>query len=138
MVAKNNEKTTSKKEIIISIFFAMLFIGLVGALVVANFRINSRRDEMMIRIDQLKKDIKSLEDKNQQLNKNLNQANSADNLEKVAREQLGLKKPGEEVVVVKNQNAVTDENTQTTTAPQEPAKKNPWDPRNWWGMITGR
>lgn len=140
MVANINEKTTtSKKELVISIFFALLFIGLVGTLIGANLRINARRDEMIKRIDQLKTDIKTLEDKNKQLNNNLNQASASDRLEKVAREQLGLKKPGEEVVVINNPNTTTENTAGATPQTPTPApKKSIWNPLNWWSLLTGK
>lgn len=139
MVANNNGKTTSKKEVAISIFFAFLFMGLVMALVVANFRINGRRDEMIKRIDQLKTDIKTLEEKNQQLNKSLNQVDTDANLEKVAREQLGLKKPGEEVVVINNLDKVAENNVEKPVeVPKTKPNRSIWNPLDWWGLLTGK
>ena len=114
MLAKNgrNRKKGSSKELIFSIFFAILFLGLVGVLIVANLKINDRRREMTDKIGQLKEEIKVLEEKNQNLNKEVSDAGSLEQLEKVAREQLGLKKPGEEVVVVKDESQKLEESIQ--------------------------
>lgn len=143
-----NKKGFSKRELFISIFFAVMFVGLVGVLITANYKINQKRDELIKKIDGLKKQIQEAQQKNEQLSKDINQANSQEQLEKIAREQMGLKKPGEEVVIIKdsgnengNENANgSDSQPQNNSTQNETTetKPNPWNPLSWWHWITGK
>lgn len=64
---------------------------------------------MSAKIESLKKEIQQREEKNSQLKLGTSQSQSQDYLEKVARENLDLKKPGEEVVVVKPVSSTTEQ-----------------------------
>ncbi len=61
---------------------------------------HQRRAELIFQIEDLEKEIQGLEKRNQELKAGFSQLSDEDYLEKEAREKLGLKKPGEEVVVV--------------------------------------
>lgn len=71
-----------------------------GFLIITNLKIYQRRAQLTARIAGLEEEINILEQKNQELEENISQAGGEEYLEKVAREQLGLKAPGEEVVVI--------------------------------------
>ena len=120
MIPKNekNKKKGPGKELIFSVFFAILFIGLVAVLIGANLKINTKRQEMVNRIDELRKEIKDLESKNKELDKEVNASGSPEALEKIAREQLGMKKPGEEVVVI-NTDSQKEEKKPEEAKPEE-------------------
>ena len=80
-----------------------MVLALIGFLVFSNIKISRRRAALRARIEYLKAEIKTLENKNRQIKENIAKGGSEKYLEKVAREQLGLKKEGEEVVVVKKE-----------------------------------
>jgi cell division protein FtsL len=78
-------------------------------LVFSNWKIDKKRAELNNQIDSLQKQIQTLEQKNTQLKEETNQNQSLDYQEKIARENLDYKKPGEDVVVVKPAASTTQE-----------------------------
>jgi len=105
MIAKfrKKKKRSSWKNIFFSMFFIVLFILVIGFLFITNWKINQRRVELTNRIETLKQEVAILEEKNQEIKERISQTESQEYLEKVARDQLSLKAPGEEVVVVKKE-----------------------------------
>ena len=90
----------SFKTIFASIIILLLIFFVVGFLIISNLRINQRRGELTSQIKTLEKEIQTLEKKNQEVKAGISQISDESYLEETAREKLGLKKPGEEVVVV--------------------------------------
>jgi len=88
-----------------SIFLVLLFLLLTGFLIFTNWKINRQRAGLSERITTLKQEVAALEEKNQELKKKMSEANSEEFLEEVARNDLGLQKPGEEVVVVQKESS---------------------------------
>lgn len=86
----------------------MLSILVVGFLIVTNLKIKERREELSVRISILKQEVALLEQKNQEVKERISQSESEEYLEEVARDQLSLKAPGEEVVVVKKEPAFSE------------------------------
>ena len=81
-------------------FFGVLILGVVGFLVVSNFRISQKRAALNSQIEWLKEEISAAQERKQQLEAQINQSSGEAYLEREARERLNLKKPGEEVVIV--------------------------------------
>ena len=102
MVAKgkNFKRDDSSESKFLPIILGILFLAIVGFLVVSNFRINKKRTELQSQIKGLEEQIKTLQEKKAKLQAGISASESESFLEKEAREKLGLKKPGEEVVVV--------------------------------------
>lgn len=101
MVTKfKKSKKGSRQTIFFSTLLGILILIVIGFLVVSNWKINQKRTELSSRIEALRKEIQILEEKKQELEAGISQAGKEEYLEEVAREQLGLKKPGEEVVMV--------------------------------------
>lgn len=102
MITKNRElkKRSFSQSTFLYIFLAISFLGITGVLVFSNFKITQKRTQLQSQIESLKKEIQILEEKNQKLKAGISESQTEDYLEKKARESLGLKKPGEEVVVV--------------------------------------
>ena len=90
----------SYQTIFSSILLVVLTIGIIGFLIFTNWNINQRRTELNLRIEALKKEIQTLEKKNQKLRAEISQSLTEGSLEKEAREKFNLKKPGEEVVTI--------------------------------------
>lgn len=101
MLTKRRKKKRSFQAIFFPILFSLFAIALVAFLIVSNLRISKRRKELISQIDALGKEIQILEGKNSQLKAGVAEGLTESYLEKEARERLGLKKPGEEVVVIK-------------------------------------
>ena len=77
-----------------------LILLITGFLIFTNVNIARRRAELTERAEELRKEIQILEQKNQELQAKIIQAEELDFLEEKAREKLGLKRPGEEVIVI--------------------------------------
>ena len=105
---KKNKRGKNKKSIK-SIFFlsflAFLFIFIVGFLFYSNYKINQRRNSLTVRITELRSQVGELEKLNQDLKEGIIDIESEDYLEKVARNQLGMRRPDEEVVVIQTEEA---------------------------------
>lgn len=122
MVAKlKKNKKWPLKSIILSVLLAVLSLGAIVFLSATNWKISQRRAEFSKRIEVLKAEVDVLEEKNRGLKENLSYIESQDYIEQVAREQLDMKKPGEEVVVIQKE----EEQVQ----PEQEEKK------TWWETI---
>ncbi|MBZ9578371.1 septum formation initiator family protein [Patescibacteria group bacterium] len=101
MITKKSKKKKSFQAIFLSILFGLFALAIAIFLIVSNIKINRRRKDLISQIGTLEKEIQILELKNEELKAGVDQSLTESYLEKEARERLGLKKPGEEVVVIK-------------------------------------
>lgn len=108
MLAKKQKKRKgmpikiNKKKIAIAfwIFFCVVFIGYLSY---CNIRILEKRNTIKKSSDKLDQSINALTKEKETLSFTLGQTYSEDYIEKVAREDFGMQKSGEEVVVIKKQ-----------------------------------
>jgi len=101
MIAKRRKKKKSIQGIFFSILVIFFVVSITALLLVSNFKIREKRKELLSQIETVKKEIQNLEKKNQEMKAGISESQTQDYLEKEAREKLGLKKPGEEVVAIK-------------------------------------
>jgi len=101
MIAKRRKKKKSIQGIFFLILVIFFVISMTALLLISNFKIREKRKELISQIEMLEKEIQNFEKKNQELKAGISQSQTEDYLEKEAREKLGLKKPGEEVVAIK-------------------------------------
>ncbi len=94
------KKDTSSRAIFFPIILGLMILATISFLIFSNLKINKKRVELNVRIENLKKGIKVLEREKQDLSAKIFQVGTEDYLEKEARERFNLKKPGEEVVVI--------------------------------------
>jgi cell division protein FtsB len=103
MIARNKKK--EKESSLSAIFFSIVLLGamfaMVGFLVVSNWKISNKRADLRIRINELQQEIQNLEQEKQGLQAGIQQVSEDEYAEEKIRNQ-GYKKPGEEVVVVKD------------------------------------
>lgn len=89
---------------IAKISFALFFISsiliIIGLLIISIFKINYKKNQFQSQIEILKKQIEALEKQNQKLKSSISESQTDFFVEKKLREDLGLKKPGEEVIVI--------------------------------------
>ena len=108
MLAKKQKKgkripiKINKNKIAIAfwIFFCIVFAGY---LLFCNIRILEKRNDIQKSADKLDQSIDTLTKEKETLSFTLGQTYSEDYIEKVAREDFGMQKSGEEVVVIKEQ-----------------------------------
>jgi len=111
---RRTEKGDSRQNMFFAIFIGLLFFGIIGFLFVSDWRITQKREELLNKIESLRKEVQTLEEKNQQLQAGISQTENDAYWEEKAREQ-GYKKPGEEAVVV----LPPEENAQATAEKQK-------------------
>jgi len=100
MITKKPKREKRWQTILFSLFLAIVIFGVIGFLIFSNWKINKQRIELAERIENIKKEITALEQKKQGLEAAASESFKESYLEEVAREQLNLKKPGEEVVAI--------------------------------------
>jgi cell division protein FtsB len=86
-------------------------------------KINKRKEELNSQIQKLEEEIQNQMKKNEELKAGLSQTSDQQYLEEEARERLGLKKPGEEVVSIQK---VETEEPKTEEKPK---------PKSLWQRI---
>ncbi|MBZ1348458.1 MAG: septum formation initiator family protein [Candidatus Nealsonbacteria bacterium] len=96
--SKINKRKIQRKSAL-PILLTIFTLLIVGFLIFSNWRINQQRTEQISRIKSLRQEIQNLEEKNRELESLIAQIPTEFFLEQKARE-LGLKRPGEEVVVI--------------------------------------
>jgi len=116
MVAKF-KKTKKDQSIFFSILLLILFIGVIGSLVYSNWRINKKRGELLTKIESLKKEIQTLEERNTELRTGITKTQSEDYQKEKLYEQGYIEKGAEQVVVLP-----PEEGKEETT----PVPKNLW------------
>jgi len=101
MVAKNKKtRKRSWQTVFFSVLLGALLLIVVGSLLVSNWRMTQRRQELNSQLENLQEQLQALEIKRQQLQAQISQTSEESYLEKEARETFNLKKPGEEVVTI--------------------------------------
>lgn len=118
--AKNGKSWKNKISGFILLFIIIIFIGFFSYV---NWKINKRRSDLLEKISSLEQELQELENKNQELKQKQAEAGTGDYIEKVARDQLELKKPGEEVVVIQKEPASAESSGE--------AEEN----KTWWDKI---
>ncbi len=107
----NPKKRNNYSKIFLnSKFFALLGLTLIVLISFPVARNVSKRYKINKEIDELKKEIQLIEDKNTDLKKFINYLSSEQFAEEQARMNFGLKKPGEEVAVISDLDLLKNEN----------------------------
>lgn len=129
---RGKKRAVSGRNIFFSVLLGILLIIVLGFLALTNIRIKQRREKLISRIENLKNEIQILEEKNKELKTKISQSETKEYLEKVAREQFGLKAPGEEVVVISKEKSEGEEGVELKK------EKSLWDPRRWWEWLKNK
>lgn len=113
------------------IFHSKLFLGLVLIVLLAVFGLElqqwQQRHKINAEINHLKDEQADLESRNNALQQSLQYFSSTDYQEKLAREQLGLKKDGE-IVVNFPPDGIAAQNNNDAVKPQS-------NPQKWWQYL---
>lgn len=105
------QKRSPRKELFL-MMGAILVLFIVILLIVANIRIYQKRQKYLSQIEGLENKIQELKNQNNKLDEGILRSDDADYIEKVAREELDLQKPGENVVsfIVQKEQEVSQKN----------------------------
>jgi len=107
MKIRRSKRKRELQTIFFQIFLVISSLILVAFLVISNLRIGEKRSKLTAQIETLQKEIKKLEEEKAKLENQISQSQKKEYIEEKARE-LGLKKPGEEVVAIKKIESETE------------------------------
>ena len=114
MLAKKHKKVKwgiriNKKKIAI-VFWAFFGLWFVVFLFYSNVKIFQKRTDLDKNLEVLDSNVESLIKEKDSLNFRLGETNSEAYLEQVAREDLGMQKPGEQIVIIKKDSGLEKDN----------------------------
>ncbi len=98
-----NMKSRKKQITLNTVLTCLILLAIVVFLLLNNLRIYQKRAELASIVEQLEEKEIELQDKKQELEEQIDKIHSQESLERIAREQLNLIKPGEQVVVIQKQ-----------------------------------
>jgi cell division protein FtsB len=130
---RKKKKRENSKYILFSIFLGLFLLFIFVFLVISNIRIWERRQLILSKINDTKKEIRILEEKNKNIKEKIFKANSSEYLEEIAREQFNLKAPGEDVVVISGD--IKGNNHQKSQLNDSEEAKNFWNFKNWFRFL---
>ncbi|MEA2064709.1 MAG: septum formation initiator family protein [Patescibacteria group bacterium] len=108
------------------LFFVLFIVAVLGWRIYGEYGNNKFVDN---EIEELKQEIKDLENSSKEFNKLIEYFNSDMFIEKEAREKFGLKKDGEEVIVVPKETGI-DNKSQDYLINNKDTKR--FFPKFWW------
>lgn len=114
MLAKKGKKVKwgihfNKKKIAI-VFWTIFGFWFIFFLLYSNIKMFQKRTELDKNLETLDSTVESLTKEKDSLNFSLGETSSSDYLERVAREDLGMQKPGEQVVIIKKDSGIAENN----------------------------
>ncbi|MBU3942762.1 cell division protein FtsL [Patescibacteria group bacterium] len=121
-----NKKYHNIKNKISAVIVILIIVFFVGFFVYTNWKINKRRAELNTQIIELTEEVRLAEERNKALKEKKEKTESEAYVEEVAREQLGLNKPGEETFVIQKEPAPVESDSGVT-------KKQSW----WEKLLRG-
>jgi cell division protein FtsB len=114
MLAKKGKKVKwgihfNKKKIAI-VFWTIFGFWFIFFLLYSNIKMFQKRTELDKNLETLDSTIESMTKEKDSLSFSLGETDSSDYLERVAREDLGMQKPGEQVVIIKKDSGIVENN----------------------------
>lgn len=91
-------KRSKFRTILFSILLLLFVFGTTAFLIFKNVEISKQKNKLGLQVSNLQKDIESLEKRGGILEQGISQVGNDEYVEKIAREELGLKKQDENVV----------------------------------------
>lgn len=134
---------SKEKDFLKAIFFSRIFLGAMVILIfwmaISTGRAMWRKFQIEHEISVLKKNISEMEKKNEELLARLDYFKNEENVEKEARAQLNVKRPGEKVVVIlkKEDNRSKSKQEGNSSSDRLADKKNLSNPLKWWRYFFG-
>lgn len=109
MLANKNKKRKPRPTIFFPVVLGAAIVALLAFLVISNWQTSRQRTNLNSQIETLQKQIQAAEQEKANLEKGMSQVQTQAYQEEVARNDLGMQKPGEEAVVVEPQTTSTQE-----------------------------
>ena len=128
---KKNQKSNSKGKRFLIYAGAIFILFILAVLIIGNIRIYQKRQEFLVQVASLENQIKDMENRNNNLKQGISKTNDGQYIEKIAREELDLQKPGETAVSF----VVPEDESQDANV--RPNSVGGWF-KNIWNWITGK
>jgi len=106
---------------------AIFFVVVMIVLIVADIRIYKRRKDLESEVAKYNQQIQLLKEKNKNLEERIGNSDNPDYIEKIAREEQDMQKPGENVVSF----------IMPKGEKQDELADNFWNTKNWFGWLSG-
>jgi cell division protein DivIC len=104
----------------------ILFLVVAVVLIFVNFQMLRKKQQLTLQIEDYTKQIEELENRNKTLKEEIINSDNPDYIEKIAREESDMQKPGEKVV------SFIEQNSQQKEAQNQ---ENIWNSNFWFGWI---
>ncbi len=121
-------KKSSQQTALPSVLIGILLSAVIGFLIFSNLKISQKRAELSAQIEDLKKEVQILEQKNQDLQAGIAKTGSESYWEERIREQ-GFVREGEKQVII-----LPPEEEEI----KKEEEKTFWNPQNWWEWIKSK
>ena len=92
---KRKNKKTNKWQFWLGMIFIAMVVIFFGKI---NWQVHQKGKQLTIKVDQLRSKVNLLQEKKDKLEKDIEDVNKVDYLEKVGREELNLQKAGEKAI----------------------------------------
>ena len=143
MEIRKKKKSFFEKIFFSQVFFAFIGLGIIALVSLPLARNISQRHKINKEVEKMQEEIDKIEGKNNNLKKLVTYLESDQFIEEQARLKLGLKKNGEEVVAIKNEEKVVqgEESDTPNTIYNMPGleKTKPekflTNPKRWWSFF---
>lgn len=109
MVAKKRRKFNFNKKKILRFFYTLIIASLLVLLIISCFNIFQKRMTTEKELESINEELENLTKQRDLLNFTLGETYSEEYLEKVAREDLSMQKPGETVYIIKKEGSGDNE-----------------------------
>lgn len=121
------EKKQRTKKRIYSIPVLVILLGLTGLLAKGTYGVMKKRQESAKHVETLKAKLVELEERKQELNKNIDRLSTPEGVDREIKEKFSVSKEGEEVAII-----VDPKEPATSTEPiGQPFYK------RWWNTVKG-
>lgn len=127
---KKKQKSKIPHEKIMLIFGMVLSLVILYFLIYANIKINQKKQELKLQLENLKQQTQELENSNNTLQEGIQNVSNPNYIEKIAREQLGLQKDSENTTVFLIPKSENNETKNTNT------DKDGWFANLWQSIKT--
>lgn len=123
---KKKQKSSFSPEDFFLKTAGILLLIVAAVLIFANFQMFKKKRELAWQINDYENQIQELENRNVILKEEIANSDNPEYIEKIAREESDMQKPGEKVVSFVEQNPEQKE---------APVQENVWNPNFWFGWV---
>jgi len=120
MIPKRFKRKKRSSGVIFPIVFCSLVLLVISFLIVSNLKLSRKRRKLTSQVDYLKAEIQKAEEQKSQFSEEVSEGGTEEHLEEKLREELLLKKPGENVVgIIEEEGIEIELESEAETEPEK-------------------